>query len=244
METLTRLSALLIILVLIGASPAQADIFGNGLVGWWRMDSSDISGASMFDKSGSGGTATINGSPAVSAGVMGQALRFNNSSQSLSVVGDSALGTITFTLSAWVRFDSVTGGWQAIMEHGRSGSNWYGMWRSGNDQNKFNLRAAGVSSDSTAVPGGIVANKWYFVTFDYNSGSLVGHFYLNGRLTDTLSLNNGTPTTEDFYIGGNSASEGFPGAIDDARVYNRVLTANEVQTLYYQGISSHFNWLW
>jgi len=79
----------------------------------------------------------------------------------------------------------------------------------------------------------VAANTLYFVVASatYNVSSAL---YINGVLESTgTCVDNPTGTT--FSIGGSSwapLSSGLNGTVDDVRVYNRILTADEIATMY------------
>lgn len=77
------------------------------------------------------------------------------------------------------------------------------------------------------------ASTWYFAvcTATFNVSA---NIYLNGVLEATGTCVD-TPTGTTFSIGnrnGSAAGEGTDGVIDDVRVYDRILTAEEVGTIY------------
>ena len=76
--------------------------------------------------------------------------------------------------------------------------------------------------------------QWVLLTGTYNGKEM--RLYLNGQLEDSAAITAKlTGATEHFryHIGPNSA-EGFSltGSIDDVRIYNRGLSAEEVKALY------------
>jgi chitodextrinase len=80
------------------------------------------------------------------------------------------------------------------------------------------------------------ANTWYYVTGVYNAATSELHVYRNGQLDDgtlvgtvSAAQQNSTATVN---IGRRPASSNynFNGRIDDVRIYNRALTAAEIQT--------------
>ena len=83
------------------------------------------------------------------------------------------------------------------------------------------------------VPNG----QWshIFVTYD-GSGKPEGvKIYLNGRPlaldTEVNALTDTIRTDKPFRVGGRYGSDGFAGKVDDVRIYNRVLTPDEVALL-------------
>ena len=90
--------------------------------------------------------------------------------------------------------------------------------------------------DSEENPFGgfsVESNKWYnFVTI-ISSGDT--RQYVDGNLLGTATYR--SPAGKDFYIAMKEDGQGdyaWEGSIDDVRVYNRKLTANEVQSIYQQ----------
>ncbi len=88
---------------------------------------------------------------------------------------------------------------------------------------------------------GISPNEWHHlvVTYDNSSNSNVPVFYVDGVAVTTVVT--GTPTGtqnsdsgSNLEIGGifSGFSGGFDGVIDDVRIYNRILTADEIADLY------------
>jgi hypothetical protein len=79
-------------------------------------------------------------------------------------------------------------------------------------------------------------NTWYHVTGVYNAATSELHVYLNGQLDDGALVGSVTSTqqnsTGNVNIGRrpNTNSYNFNGRIDDVRIYNRALTATEIQT--------------
>ena len=73
----------------------------------------------------------------------------------------------------------------------------------------------------------------YFVTCTYDGSN--EKMYVNGTLAATGSTT-ATPLTGtgNLYVGGGSSGWYFPGIIDDVRVYDRALSANEIGYLYFQ----------
>lgn len=111
----------------------------------------------------------------------------------------------------------------------------------------------GGSSSSFSQAGVISLNQWQLVamSFDVN-GDKKAHLYVNGAEVpgyDTQTVNgSGTSTGgsagSDYIIGtdsnsgcwdGSGANRTFDGAIDDVRMYNRVLSTKELQKLYQMG---------
>lgn len=83
-------------------------------------------------------------------------------------------------------------------------------------------------------------NKWYYVVTTYNGALGEYSIYLNGELD--AKVTNKFPTGSSLnlgYIGGENTYRFFEGIIDEVRLYDRVLTPNEIKLNYrnYQSYS-------
>jgi hypothetical protein len=105
-------------------------------------------------------------------------------------------------------------------------------WTAGSYRIANELFASGTSTPSFSTTV-VVANTWYFVaasaTFNVSSA-----LYVNGLLESTSTCVD-SPTGTTLSIGGRNTAvvgDGLNGVLDDVRVYNRILTDNEVATIY------------
>lgn len=109
------------------------------------------------------------------------------------------------------------------------------------------IRTGGRCADSNSyqsydgTAGVVTASSWNHIcgVFDYSNQLMIQ--YCNGAYVSTSATITGwsaAPTSDTasiaFNIGSqhNGGSEYSNGAIDDARVYNRVLSSSEIQTIY------------
>ena len=76
--------------------------------------------------------------------------------------------------------------------------------------------------------------QWVLLTGTYNGKEM--KLYLNGQLEDSAAITaklNYSPQPRLYHIGPNSTERfSFTGSIDDVRIYNRGLSAEEVKALY------------
>ena len=95
--------------------------------------------------------------------------------------------------------------------------------------------AAGVSGGNSPIRYGsttIVPEQWYFLVAEFNGATIIGG-YLNGVFFNTSSAYYLTTTSADVLrFGRSGGSTLYQGMIDEARIYNRILSADEVQGLY------------
>lgn len=228
------------------------NISGNGtllstdnLVGWWKFD--DESGGIATDTSSSGLDATLEGgldfSTNTISGKLDNALVFDDSDDRITISDNANLRPPQISASLWIQF-TVAASTGADMILGQQSSN-YGA---GGYFLRRNRTAAGSgfsvfiydgASPEPRVTASTVptTGEWYHVAFTFDESNI--RIYVNGELDGTtarsVSIDYGTGGT--FAIGSHPATnaENFPGYLDDVRVYNKVLSEEEIQAIYNQG---------
>jgi hypothetical protein len=90
-----------------------------------------------------------------------------------------------------------------------------------------------------SAPGIVAANQFQHVALTYDKGSGTGTIYLNGAVVVQQNLGVFTPQmTYNLYLGRRPLTSGtawaFSGKIDEVAIYNRALSADEIQEIYTQ----------
>jgi len=195
------------------------------LVGHWTFEDNAV------DASDYGHDGIISGSPEFVTGKIGKALKFDSNQEFVTIPSSSDFSNTSFTISAWVKIpNSITSGWQTIIEHNRWGGNWFGLWKSDNG-NKFHFRWG--DDGSTDFNTNISANRWYHVAATFDADQEIAKVYLDGELDKTLQSSD-VPDLEigELVIGRNyDGEEAFKGIIDDLRIYNMALDESEINDL-------------
>lgn len=221
---------LLAILLLFTGIPGSFSSIQNGLQGWWKMD--EVSG-DAFDSSWNGNVGTATGTTVVTNCARNSCRKFNGSSDVLTVgrVG-ATVSTGSISISFWafqpaaVNFAAIIG---CINGDQGTGGQTFEIKNSGvNDGIIF------IHNSYSLSAGALGLGKWnHFVgTFDGTNGNV----YLNGVLVggptaETLA----TAAEANFTIGklvDGGGTRWFTGNIDDVRLYNRALTAQEIKDLF------------
>ena len=84
----------------------------------------------------------------------------------------------------------------------------------------------------------ISQNEWIHITIVRElSGNI--SVYKNSILDSSKVLGKPKNTTENVKIGASSDGQFFNGSIDDVRIYNRALSADEIKNLYEQRDEIH-----
>jgi hypothetical protein len=203
-----------------------------GLVGCWHLD--EGTGTHAYDASGNSHTGTLYNSPSWVVGKFGKALQFvSASSQYVQTSGAVVDTTLPFTFSAWVyptaypasfAYPLAQTGFNVGLSIGSTGYVAQEQWNT-------------VPTDfSTGSLSPIPLNQWTMITGIF-TGSYV-QLYVNGSFASQTAFT-GTPMTNNNnvgigYIPGGSPNY-FDGIVDEARIYQRALSATEVAQLYTEG---------
>ncbi len=212
----------------------------NGLLGYWKMDeaswTNDCSTTSVTDSSGNGnnGTSCPNGTgiSTLSNGKFGNAPSFDGSNDYVSVSSSTYNLTNNFTLSAWVNpnTDSDTNyGLISSAAYATTNQDWWLHRRRSGLSNQLSFQALNGSQVSST--NAVTANTWSHVVFTLNNG--VARLYINGVLDgENTSFGALSSGNTGIIIGKRADTSVTNGEIDEARIYNRPLSGQEVAQLY------------
>ena len=143
--------------------------------------------------------------------------------------------TDEITLSAWVKIQHYKNYYNAIVA---KSWNAYAMYVSNTKQLTFegeiNSNWTEIKSNST-----LERNKWYNVIITYASNDNNGtmKLYINGVIDKEVNSLGGKLNTNNKNIKiGDRDQYWFKGIIDDVRIYNRALTAEEISRMYNENL--------
>jgi hypothetical protein len=234
-------SVCFILLFALAGTSAGQDLDPN-LVGWWKLD--EGSGTTAADSSGNGNEGTLNGDPQWVTGILGSALEFDGVDDYVDI-GLGAGGYFStlnsgFTVAAWINRAS-TGTHDVIFGAGRNpvgttaGDNNDGWKLSITSANVITFTTLGILDYTSSV--GVPTGEWAHVAATFNEAGTELRIYLDGNFQQTISGNGpANPATGLFAVGFGAtwALEFFDGALDDVRVYNKVLTEAEIKPLAFR----------
>ena len=215
----------------------------NGQVGYWSFDSPDISGVTAYDRSGLANNGTLTNGPAQILGKIAEALQFDGINDNVNLGAPASLDLSTnFSISAWVKvtaFSSLAG----IVGRGGGVNPGTIIIRSGTGgcvANGFTFRINDGSNNAEACAGNKLTGTWYHLVMVVGARGAAGlGGYVNGIKEvslDTSAVGAINFSTDKWYIGFNQRNvEYLNGSVDDVRIYNRVLSAAEIQNLYNMG---------
>jgi len=211
----------------------------DGLVGHWTFDGPDTNTVSAADSSGQGNDGTLSGGPVPAIGKVGQALDFDGVDDVVVISGEGGGYSIDiYTVSAWIKRDLISGNQENIIDN-RDGLN--DGWRMNletDDGLDCEYDGTGGGADIEIAPSAdILAGTWYHIACVSDGSNLRSYF--NGKPINTGDTSGAGSISEttDLTIGDRSASPGgrFDGKIDEVRIYNRALSADEITALYNMG---------
>jgi hypothetical protein len=226
---------------------ANAEGLNKGLVLYFSFDnvkSADCK-TKIPDESGTGNNGVLMGGAFVE-GKFGQALQCdaNNKNDGILVEDSDSLDLDAVTIAAWIKTDLKTGQWERILD-----KNWksaYNLCIGGDYQgqswrNKTTFECANCSITSKTP---VVDGQWHFIAGSYDGR--VMKLYIDGKMDVKMDVSKKTgkpvPMKHNdnvLMIGRLAALEPppydhpfFDGLIDELRLYNRVLSDEEVMALY------------
>ncbi len=239
-KQLTYLISFALLLGILPTSLAQAD-----LVGWWRFN--EGSGDFANDSSGNGHHGTLLGNPEWVAGPdgFGGALAFDPE-KCIGVdcgVFDPTNGTGQFTIALWAYWDGTGTFQHFITKSAGYGADTmmfqYELWgahESAQYTDKVGVTYQGAGSVEFSI---IPKNEWVHltITFDGTNATL----YVNG--VDEVGpkpFSIGPDVDAQVEIGYNSnrpelSERTFHGYLDEVRIYDKALTADEIQVVMQGG---------
>ena len=199
----------------------------SGLVAAYGFE--EGSGTTVTDASGNGNNGMIAGATWTTAGKFGDALSFNGTSSRVTIPNSSTLQLSSgMTLEAWVDPTTVSSAWRDVIEKGNDEYFMMGTTDHGSAAGGGGI--IGGTYGQVFTGSGLPASTWTHLAVTYD-GSVV-RLYLNGAMVDSVahtgliagSTNALTLGSDPFY------GQYFNGLIDEVRIYNKALTATQIQS--------------
>lgn len=185
-----------------------AELTVVGLVAHWTFDATDFAAGRYLDVAG-GYDAAAAGTPVFAAGANGQAnkaVRITPQGGWATVDGFDPGATGQLTASVWVRWDDTPG-------------------------TTDDLAVTTASGGLLVEPGGLAADlRWRHLCMTFDG--TMGRLYINGVLRQEGLCSLPADMSSLLEIGAADGTEAFNGCLDDLRIYNYALTADEVAAVY------------
>ncbi len=216
----------------------------NGLVGHWTFDGGDMDWASTtaetLDRSGNAnnGDVTNFDKTSVRPGKIGQALDFDGVNDWVNVGDINIVKDIT--IAAWVNPRNARSDGSRIVEKDDAGEA-YRLQLGQNAVTDIHFRTTTASSQSITIANMVTFNEWFQVVGTYDGTTM--RLYKNGLEIGSIAQSGNLKTGTDPVAIGNTPATGrqFDGIIDDVRIYDRALSADEIKRLYDLGGTTRIN---
>ncbi len=191
----------------------------SGLIGYWAMD------GNARDSTPYGNNGTVNGATLAAgrAGLPNSAYSFNGTSDNIQI--DGPIVSTNATIAGWYKYpdsSNIT----ALFRDNTCTGGWI-LWGSGTN---FSFRVGGTQYN-TSVNTNTYTNQWTHFAITKEGPSVV--FYINGANVFSGSGAANVPSAMPWRLMKNGACSNWAsGIVDSFRIYNRALSASEVQALY------------
>jgi Concanavalin A-like lectin/glucanases superfamily/Phosphoesterase family len=228
------------------ATPGYRDaVMADGPVAYWRLDepagSTDAASQTGQFPGVYVGSPTL-GQPGLIAEDSDTAVHFDGVDDRVTANGLTGISSWPdgYSLEAWVTTDTTTQEGHIMAFNTSSGGNRIALFRDEpTDKFKFHdCEATGCAvATSTTVP--LIGNVYHVVVTVDSSNN--GVLYVNGSAEAVFVSTNRPPTNGLFSIGaeydaGPTPNSFWSGTIDEAAVYQKALTASQVQAHYQAGL--------
>ncbi len=225
---------IVLLLVLTSSTYATADLL-EGLVLYMPLD--EGKGGRTEDFSENGFTGELNGGAKWVDGKFGKALQFGASSDFVAVEDDAAFHIEDeITQAAWINLDRLPsahaivfgtrmggGGRHIGFGYGMNPANGIKVWTNG---------GGGGFLDINDNKTGLDTGKWYYLAYTHTTDNKgLVEIYVDGEVTHSQDSNNPVApaaATSRIQIG-TWSGEAWPGMVDEVRLWNRALSADEVK---------------
>ncbi len=229
-------------------SPADADAANDGgvdfgLVALYHFD--ETSGTVAADSSGNGYAATMENGATFVPGIRGNAAALNVASDAASNSADQYVslppgivaGLTTFSISLWFNLN-VAGFGYRLFDFG-TGTTTYMFATPNGYALRYDITTQGVNGEEGVDPGSFLpVSSWQHLAVTQDGTTVT--LYLNGaqiaqNTAVALNPSNLGSTTQNWIGRSQYAGDSYlDGEIDEFRIYDRALRADEVLELYTQ----------
>ena len=196
-----------------------------------ELSFNETSGTTASDVTGNGSNGTLTGGPGWVAGHSGNAVDLSGTSQYVALPAGVVSSANTITITAWVNLDTITK-WARIFDFG-SGTSQYMFLTPKNDAAtgviRFGIKNGGTEQSINGTAA-LATGGWHHVavTLDGTTGTI----YVDGQQAASGNINirpSQLGVTTQNWIGRSQFPDPYlDGRVDDFRIYNMALTAQEV----------------
>jgi prepilin-type N-terminal cleavage/methylation domain-containing protein len=200
---------------------------GSNFAQAWELE--NINEAPITKGNGVYSTISVGIGGIVTSATPASAFNFDGTTNNISIANNATYQSASFSVGFWVK-PSVTGGNRVIIHKNNAGSGWR-VYLNGTTITADYQAFAGSATHATAIAAG----SWSHVVAVFNNTTGQVTLYVN-RVAGTASAiafgGANTTNANAINIATGAGMTNFSGTIDDVRLYNRVLTGTEIDSVY------------
>lgn len=211
----------------------------GSLAGYWNLNEPAAGlapgGADVTDGSGNANHGTAGGGATL--GVRGRVVRgadLNGGNGFFTAPASPTLNTTgsELTVSGWVYPKNANVAGFVVERNGCAPSfNWQFYTQDGTNNMNFMINGNGYAATFYCSAPSPDLNKWSHLVATYSGSSIT--LYVNGQAVTTCAASGALQGNSDnLVIGSDTCGQGVPGTIDEVAIWNKALSASEVQVIY------------
>lgn len=187
-------------------------------------------GSTQYDRSPYGYDGVVTGMNCTNEnGKYGSGCVFNGTNAVILSTEDAAFSIDEFTIEAWIRRDNDTGNVEHIITNEDGTADGWRLYVSSAD-----IVGCQYNSNNVFSTTNITVGSWYHIACIANETNV--SVYVNGHKEGSIAQVGSINESTDAIIGANTnLTLGWNGAIDEVRIYERVLGVDELRTHYLRG---------
>jgi hypothetical protein len=215
-----KLFSMVLALMVIAVTAQAQEFVTDGLVAMYTLDKADIDGDTVKDLSGNGNDATIMGALDFAGGVIGETLVFDRGPNYVEIPALGAWEQVS--IECWAYTVNLGHQYQGIV------STW--QWTAGKVHFKFEGGQIQVhKNDGVKITFNAATETWYHIVYTTDTAANELKLYVDGQLVAEGTTGGALENMDERRIGSEHDDGRYlEGMIDEVRIYNRVLSEDEV----------------
>jgi hypothetical protein len=203
----------------------------NGPLGQWTFDDCTATRTELHDSGPDGDTAFRTVSTACGQGIQNQGVSLSNPDNDLVYVPDQPFFDFSngVTVAGWFKPTTITKTHTLFRKRDNVDSSSFALMLN-NGKYQFVINLGQGRAASITAPTKVKVGEWTHVAATYDDSTL--RLYINGVEVGTFNVGGAlAPAAGPFLMGNDGTKRVFAGAIDDAFLDSRALSADEVMRL-------------
>jgi hypothetical protein len=233
--------------VIFNWNKTNYSIFDESLVLMYNFNNVSSLGENdslVVDVSGYGNNGTVVGATWNASGRYGGAYEFDGINNQINI-GTSVNNEINIsnrvTIAAWVKsnIDDFSSGHLVIAGSAFENNIPFYLFVETTNRPRFTVRNNGTRCDVDTLSYTMPKDTWVYVTGIFNGTHNL--IYINGILDDSQScaFTELNIDEDDSFIGSRGGTAFWNGTIDEPRIWNRSLSSDEIQQLYFSNLNKY-----